>query len=364
MDAKKIIKIISVNFAVLFVLLIILEVVLRLAGWNTIVEMEQKAPGWKNRYKQYCPRILSQKLEIQNSFYTDSEGFFKANPEYYARLKNEDPYKVSVNRDGFRGNSFEYVKTSKPKILLIGDSFTWGASAEPFSNSFADLLGAAGYHVYNAGMPGTDSQQYAMIAEKYTASLKPDVVAVCVYMGNDVSTRPLLIKPNKNLHYNTNYGFLMGYDDNGHFFKDAQEAFQYLKKRKCGYVSGPIDYFMYKTVIGRVIVNALFRKQNITQYDGTKKSVRNSLLRIQNVCDKNGAKCIIFLIPFVKQDVQKHKSIQNNLYLFEGLSVYYPENVGKDDYCKPPNNHFNNSGHKKYADFMISVLKRNGLNRK
>jgi len=354
---KKIIKIILINLVVLIVFLMILEVVLRLAGMETIIKMEQKTPEWKNRYQSLCLKISSQKLECVNSFYTDHEGFFKANADYFANSKNKR--NIWINRDGFRGNPFESVKTSRPKILLIGDSFVWGASADPFTNSFADLLGSAGYHVYNAGIPGTDPQQYAMIAEKYTARLKPDIVAVCVYLGNDVRKSPLLMAPNQNLHYDTNYGFLLGYDDSGRFFKDAGEAFSYLKKRKCGDVSGPVDYFIYKTVIGKGIKSAVTRENRGPNFDGTKKWVRDSLQRIQDTCDKNGTKCIFFIIPFLNQDFQKNKSIQKNLHLFAGFSHYYPENLGKSDYCKPPNNHLNNPGHKKYADFMIRVLKQN-----
>jgi hypothetical protein len=360
---KKIIKIVLVNIAILIILLVVLELVLRVTGMDTIVDMEKNAPGWA-RYKRACEKISKQKLEAYNQFYTDREGLFKANPEYFADSRNKDEHDVPINRDGFRGNPFEYVKTSRPKILLIGDSFTWGATAKPITNSFADLLQEAGYYVYNAGIPGTDPLQYAMIAEKYTARLKPDIVAVCVYIGNDISINPALMEPNKNLHYVTNFGFLKGYDDDGHFFKNAQEAFEYMKKRKCGYVTGPGDYFIYKTVIGRKILGALTRENKSPKFDGTKKWVRDSLQRIQNACEKNGTKCIIFLIPFVNQDIQKNKSIQKNIHLFEGFSFYYPNDMGKSDYCKSPNSHFNNLGHRKYADFMISVLKQNGFDNK
>lgn len=356
---KKMIKVLSINLTVLLGLLMILEIVLRLAGIQTMVAKERKSQEWKNRYQYVCEKISKQSLEVNDNFYTDADGIFKARAGYSELSENEDD-EILINNDGFRGKPFEYVKTRRPKILLIGDSFTWGASAKPIRNSYADLLEEAGYYVYNAGIPGTDPQQYAMIADKYTIKLKPDIVVVCVNMGNDVGIRPLFIKPNKNLHYATNYGFLLGYDDRGRFFKDAQAAVDYLKKSKCGYSSGPVDYFVYQTVIGKIVANAVTRQNRNPKYDGTKKWVKDALLGIKHTCDQNGAKYIVFIIPSVKQDVQPNKSVQKNLYLFDGLPYYYPVNMEKSDYCEPPNNHFNNRGHRKYADFMIGVLKKNG----
>jgi len=353
---KRIGLILMGNLAVLAVLLVILEGVLRLAGMDTIVGLEQKAPAWKTRYQDICRKIATQKLEVYDSFYTDQEGLFKANPEYFGRTDK----KILVNRDGFRGRPFEPTDMSRTKILLIGDSFTWGSNAQPISNSYADLLEAAGYHVYNGGIPGTDPQQYAMIAEKYTSLLRPDIVAACVYLGNDVSARPLLIKPNKNLHYVTNFGYLLGYDDSGHFFKDAREAFQYLKKRKCGNCANLWDRLIFKTVIGKGI-NSLINKSRSTGSDGTKKWVTEAMKRIQDTCHKNDAKFIIFLIPSVNQDIRKNSSIKNNLHLFKDFQYYYPEIFEKSDYREPPDNHFNNQGHKKYADFIMGVLKGNGF---
>jgi len=356
---KKTIKIIVINMAVLSVLSIILEIGLRLVGMETLHGLEKKKPNWEQRYLPTCKKILKTPVVFYNQFYTDSEGFFKANPQTFAKLNTQASGGVSINTDGFRGNEFKYLETSKPKILLIGDSFTWGAAARPITNSYADLLQKAGYYVYNGGIPGTDLQQYAMVAEKYTPLLKPDVVAVCVYMGNDVSTRPLLLKPGKNLHYDTSVGFLLGYDDNGNFFKNAREAFLYLKKRKCGYCGNLWDFFLFKTVIGKGIYRLLHQGPGLP-YDPTRKWIKTALKKIQDTCTANDSRMIIFLVPFKNQDTAKAKSIERNLPLFEGFCYYYPKNLEKSDYQLPPDKHFNNKGHRKFADFIIGILKQKG----
>jgi len=345
--------------AVLSVLLIILEIGLRLVGMETLHGLEKKKPNWEQRYLPICKKILKTPVVFYNRFYTDSEGIFKANPQTFAKLNTQTSREISINTDGFRGNEFKYLDTPRPKILLIGDSFTWGAAAHPITNSYADLLQKAGYYVYNGGIPGTDLQQYTMVAEKYAPRLKPDIVAVCVYMGNDVSTRPQLVKPGKNLHYDTSIGFLLGYDDNGNFFKNAREAFLYLKKRKCGYCRSLWDYFLFKTVIGKGVY-ALFNKGPGLKYDKKRQWITAALGKIQEVCRKNDSEFIIFLVPFVNQETAKAKSIRENLYLFKGFQYYYPGNLEKSDYRLPPDKHFNNKGHRKFADFIIGILKQKG----
>ncbi len=325
---------------------------------NTIYEMERKNPGWEGKYKRFCGRLATQQLKFHQSFYTDGEGIFKANPEYYVNSKNKQPGNISINRDGFRGNPFEYVDTPRPKILLIGDSFTWGSTARPISNCFADLLQQAGYYIYNGGIPGTDPQQYALIAKKYTPLLKPDVVAVCLYLGNDVSNRPFLIQPNKNLHYVTDFGFLRGYDDNGNFFKDAQEASRYINNRKCGHCTDPWSYFFFKTVVGKGVYKILNLRRSV-KLDPSRQWVTKALMEIRETCRQNGSRMMLFIIPFVNRDTQKNRTIEKNSHLFKDFQYYYPPDFQKNDYQARPDKHFNNQGHRKFADFIIGVLKQN-----
>ncbi|MCU0285879.1 MAG: hypothetical protein MUF15_05725 [Acidobacteria bacterium] len=355
---KKVIKIISFNIALLVVLMVILEVILRLAGMNSIYQMERKAPGWESRYKHLCEKINREKVNFYNSFYTDNEGIFKANPDFFAnsQRKNKD---ICINSEGFRSTPFQYVQTSRPKILLIGDSFTWGGTAQPITNSFADLLHKAGYYVYNGGIPGTDPQQYALVAKKYTPILKPDVVAVCLYLGNDVGSRPLLIKPNKNIHYVTDFGYLLGYDDNGNFFKDAPGAFQYFKNRKCGCCKDPWNYFLFKTIVGKAVYKILHLRRH-TKFDSSRQWVTTALTDIQETCRLNGSRFMIFIIPFVNRANQPNKTIEKTRHLYKDFPYYYPGDFPKSHYQSPPDKHFNNQGHREFADFIITVLKQNG----
>lgn len=352
---KRVLKLVVGNAAVLAAMLLVLELALRGAGVDTAVEVERRDPAWEQRYQVISEKLRNGTLEFQDSFRTDGEGLFKANPDYFERSGEG----IIVNRDGFRGRPFDFTNSPCTRILLIGDSFVWGANAEPLTNCFADRLETAGYRVYNAGIPGTDPEQYARIAEKYTPLLKPDVVAVCLYMGNDLSTRPQIMRPHKRLHYATNGGWLRGYDDYGRFFESERDVVEYLK-RKCGYCPGPWDYLRFKTAIGRLLAGAIARDTRMAP-DPARRWVRACLNRIRDVSVTHGATCLVFLIPCSSTDSRPHTRIENNLPLFEGFQYVYPDTIQPGDYRDPPDTHFNNEGHRKYAEFMLDVLAREGL---
>ena len=359
---KHSVKIVGINIVVIACLVVILELVLRFAGMKTIYQMEKQTPKWEKRYKKICPKLLKNGLKIFDDLYTGKDGIFRANPksEYFLQKKFQG---TRINSQGFRGNEFSFVDTPCTKILLIGDSFTWGASAVPLINSFADLIQNAGYHLYNAGIPGTDPIQYVKIAEKYTSQLKPHVVAVCLYLGNDLRRFPRPVQPSKNLHYRTSVGFLRGYDDNYNYFKDVNEAINYMKKRKCGYCDNVWDLFIYKTVIGRAIYGISHRSKK-NYREATSKTnrewVKESLQRIQQVCRKNDSEFLLFLIPVVKRNQRKGNTFKDSIHIFKDLQFYYPYHIQSNDYHPPPNAHFNNQCHRKFADFIIEILKKRG----
>jgi len=303
------IRIIAINLVVLALLLSGFEILFRLIGEQTINQMERANKGWKLKYESVCQQMRCRQLEVRNLFYTDGDGIFRANPAYALQAGAGDAFGIDINSDGFRGNAFKLAETPRTKVLLIGDSFTWGAGANPITASFADCLQDAGYYIYNAGIPGTDPAQYARVARKYIPLLKPNVVVVCLYMGNDLRLYPHPVQPHRNLFYMTNFGMIRGYDDNGKYFENAQEAFEYLRKKKCGQCSGVWDYFLYKTVAGKAIYGVLNRKQYY-EVDRKRLWVRRSLEEIQRASRTGGADFLVFLIPVKNRNEHQRNTIE------------------------------------------------------
>jgi len=99
-----------------------------------------------------------------------------------------------LNRNGFRDNDDfivkEYDQTSW-RILLLGDSFVYGAAAYEKGKSFAELIEKDMNKlnetiIWNTGIPGTGQRQEYFSLTKYFSMLKPQLVIVGFY-ENDFS---------------------------------------------------------------------------------------------------------------------------------------------------------------------------------
>ena len=275
--------------------------------------------------------------------------------------------KAPINSDGFRSIPFEkYADDStKTSVLLLGDSFTYGLSAENLTSGFAEELAAKGYIVYNTGIPGADPAQYLAIVKRYVPILKPDIVCVNFFMGNDLVFFKREPQPYQPLYYASNAGNLYTCP-NGVYLPDAQTAYDYIVSE----VSIPkgaslINCLSAKTVIStRLWLIAAnygwvernhkkFEKYNPphTNYDWVSE---HFLLEIEKICQQNNAQYSLIAIPEI---TEWHLKIPDD---YEGFltkqSIHVPDNLRQTDY--DDSHHFNDSGHKKYANFLDRVFKQ------
>ncbi len=351
--------------------LIVIELLLRFAG---------KAPGYISRYHVGYKHV--EQLEVDRFFYTDDEGVFKADP------KHPWPQECSINSDGFRSIEFKHYETEKTKILFLGDSYTWGGEAQPLTNSFVDIVTRNDFLTFNTGIPCGHPNQYAYLAEKYVPTLKPDIVATMFFRGNDIlEAQPML--PNKNLFHITNAGWLYAFDHKGNYMSPQQTYDYYLPKTNLAFIEETEGLFhrvmrsvFLKSVVGSYcwagLSAAKEKTRNIYRYVRTVKSVakdhhtiqdprrkkalsnvRECFSRIKRVSEQHGARCMFFLIPPHPELRDKNNSIEYNKYNFRGFSFYHPspDSFTDQDYVDPPDGHFNNSGHKKYAEFIITTVR-------
>lgn len=345
----------GINMLVLIGCLLVLEIALRALGQRPIYHAgSREGLQWKSA----CARARNAKeIVVSPDFFTDERGVFRASalgPE--ARKSGRKG--ISINSSGFRGREFVFAKTDHAKVFFLGDSFTWGGVAIPIEECFVDRVERAGYWTYNGGMPGTDPQQYALLAEIHVPRLKPDVVAVCLYLGNDLKNYSLPLLPRRNLHYATSIGFLRGYDDRGRYFADGRQAVDYFRKQKCGCTENVLEDFLYKTVAGKAVYG-LFHLRSRIRPDPQRKWVVECLKRIERVCRDNGSRLLLFLIP--NKNPKRNQRTLRLVRAFPGLSFHYPPGFGPGDYRPDPDNHFNNEGHGKFAAFLLDVLKAEGI---
>jgi hypothetical protein len=349
-------------------LLLTISLAFSLGVGEVVLRVNGHSPGFVPKYvnKNFRP---VEKLIISEDYYTDHEGVFKASPA------GDWLPDVSINSDGYRSIEFVNPEDGKTSILLLGDSFAWGANADPITNCFADIVSREGYRLFNTGIAGTDPKQYAYLAEKFIPQLKPDIVVVALYIDNDIHPyRPML--PNKNLIHVTNVGWLQAFDHNGRhmaphvayqkYLGAGNAAAIYLNDNSKTFTSY-VKRLLLKSAVGTnlLVMQAKLRfsperftehEANLPSRQSIQSEAREYLLRIKRVAEAGGAKFLLFVIPVHPELKSSWNSIEGNLSVFDGLKPFSTDTLQISDYMKLPNAHFNNSGHKKYARFMLQTI--------
>ena len=268
-------------------------------------------------------------------------------------------YMHPLNKNGFRSIPFEDHKTNKTKVLLLGDSFTWGWNAENITNSFADHLTSMGYAVYNSGISATDPAQYQAVAEKYIEVIKPDVVIVNFYMVNDVMYHLRTPKEHQIYSWETNAGVFYSYPA-GVYITDVDSAYDFV----LGYNSIPntgfksINRLMASTVITTRIWNALAQLGlGYFLFEDERKlpTPENPIVdhhtdAISAVCKANDATLLISVIPD-NQDLND----EAYLSLFGEIKPVRISGLNESHF-NPKDRHFNDVGHEKYAGFLATKI--------
>lgn len=327
---------ISSNFFLIGILLLLLELFLRGGGYQ---------PG--DKYIAYNNFQEVDSLIIFDKFIADSNGITKANPDF-----NWEP-PIKINKDGFRTNEIEYVKAAprEKRILLIGDSFTWGHTAEPITNCYADLLNDMGYAVYNTGIPTVGPNQYAEIAELFIQDIRPNTVAVFFCFANDLFPEKNELIPFQPAYYHTNAGIISSQYD-GILFKNPIEAYNYyveyskknspIKKN----IAPPLNWLIKRSVVCSRIYNWYRRINWDNQPNVNGRAYLEYLNDIKTLCYKNQCEFRLFVIPDYGKPIDPA--------FFEGFDPLIPQNLIDEDYASDA--HFYNKGHLKFFEFILDNL--------
>ena len=265
-----------------------------------------------------------------------------------------------INSDGFRSLELVDYGNTKKKILLLGDSFTYGNSAMPLHNSFADLILADGYVTYNLGIPGTNIINYYANAKKFISKVNPDYVFTFFFPVNDNIYFPW---DSSNYHYQPGFiveqGWLPSIVDSV-YYQDKDEWKAALNS--CFSKKLPL-FFLRELAIYHVVVNKLFRKKISSCFPDVNQinegMTNYYLKKIDQLCTINGTKHFIVVIPPLNMDMIQYE-LDTKYNIFKDLNVYYPRDFGQGDFMTSMGDpHFNNGGHKKMKDFVLKIIENN-----
>ena len=281
-----------------------------------------------------------------------------------------------INSNGFRSIAFRPLKEKRLKIMLLGDSYTWGQAARNLANSFSDRLLADGYLVYNFGIPGADPAQYLKIAQTYMPIIKPDIVIVNLYAGNDITYFKRTPEAFQPIFYFTNAGCVLNQPLHT-YLKSPEKALAFSLKMTKIPQRTLFDKCCSVSSIGTVLWKFCAKMEWINPYplafeDYCKEAIPKKLnkpsliwecAQIKALSKKNNAACFVSFIPEVKPIFGISKPTDYK-FLQTELQLVFDSTLTILDYDNPHqsnNRHFNESGHEKYYRFLKNEIKKLNL---
>ena len=229
-------------------------------------------------------------------------------------------------------------------------------------NGFCEQLLAKGEIVFNTGITGADPAQYLAITKKYTPLLKPDVVVVNLFLGNDVYYYKREPEKRLPLFYSTNAGNMLSFF-NGYYFYSADSAYDFaLSQLEIPRSYNKLNKFCALTAIGTLywrITNKYFPR--LTEDAGPRfptltpmlePSCNKEIAEIKEICEANNAQLIVAIIPAYENGRLTKVNDYKNLLV--GMK-YFECPFETTDYSGA-GGHLNDEGHRKYADLLQSII--------
>ena len=318
-------------------------------------------------------------LQIMERSFADENGILKANPAFWNTPWWEKKG-YHINEDGFRSKTFvpdTFTNNKVTSILFLGDSHTWGGSAEPITRSFVDLIDSMGYVTYNTGIHNSDPAQFWTVSKKYIPALQPDLCILLHYSLNPdlmFKRNPVPYVP---MYWSTNAGILDAWKANlipeagQEHFATAEEAYHFFlnKYTLYGDNAGFWEKLCRQTVITTWIYKRITDWQDpiaiSLQSDQEKRSPITDYFidKIDSLCQHHGVKFKVFLLldpeKTIDWDVAKFREEHPDIFVNYDLLI--PEKISSSDFA-PREYHLNNQGHKKLDDFIIGHIQREGYN--
>lgn len=132
-------------------------------------------------------------------FYTDAHGIIEPDPDLVWRLEKKGDGPLKTNELGFRDGP--YKADANIKILLLGDSVSWGDGVRETGRLYHSLLeyalgkrfGESAVEIINASVPGYSTFQQAEYLRLHGLALKPRLI-VLQFCLNDVYERFITVE--------------------------------------------------------------------------------------------------------------------------------------------------------------------------
>lgn len=145
---------------------------------------------------ELCVRIVNPQHETTSSpglYQPDPPGRYRLSPGFEGEVRRPGSFRTSVviNSSGMRGPEVPAKQPGNFRLLALGDSFTFGYGVEvnePFVSLLAEDFQTEIplFESLNGGVGGYGLPDNLLWLERYGLELKPDLVLLCIFVGNDI----------------------------------------------------------------------------------------------------------------------------------------------------------------------------------
>jgi len=276
-----------------------------------------------------------------------------------------------INSQGYQdGDEFvlsPQLEQSQYRIMLLGDSFTFGMSAE-YPLGFADLLSEymLSKHngiVWNFGIPGTATRQALVLAQEYVPIMQPDIV-VLGFFNNDFNENLYPIDLYESPLIESKYQLVYAYQLMSNLeLQHLTDANLYLRAHGQPASNTQLEILLRQTRLGSLLLNALPSLSRIanpdTRWNTSVQQTYDLLEQLQTYLASENILFIVLSIPSI-DDVQ---SPTQSYITFEQIGTDLGlhrldmlDRLSVDDYQPLPDGHWTNSGHAKASEILITCL--------
>jgi hypothetical protein len=346
------------------VMIVVLEVALSLAGFKA----EYHAPP------NFDPNAAVE-LKIDPVRICDAERGCHWNVELMPTCPADAPDRICrVNEYGM-SSEHEFTADSLPedsyRILVLGDSFTWGASAD-YGQGWVDILerelqAAEPVIVWNAAMPGTGTSQAMLTARNLLPIMQPDLVILGFHSGNDFAD---------NLYPYDRFINVIAADGssvpvqqysigaNGEPLRETNAVIQY---RANGYtvssVSGigaRVDALLRRTRLGTLLIGA-YRVATWDSYNIPPTQVL--LADLNQLVSESDSELHVVIIPEERDTLNPGQKYEATVTVLENANIPYVDTlpvlaIADFQNENPGNKHLNNAGHGKVGQVVVDYVQQ------
>ena len=351
-------QIVLISVPTLIILVVILEVALTLAGFDT-------------RYPNEIPESFAEEADW---WVCDDLGcHFETEARARACVNLGQERTCLLNSQGFHDTdefaANPVLADADMRILALGDSFTMGASAS-IGRSFVEILESElpNTVLWNASLLGSGTNQQAEWLEIFAPMLQPDVVLLG-FFTNDFEDN---VYPNDSYFWGTGLNgerlAIRQYrlDAVGNVTPITSERGLYYRLHSVEEPPNELVRLVGLTRLGSLVLDVAAAGQQIwIQQDGRRWQVqvdatRNYLQAIRDYTAEHDITLLVLMIP-ARQDLQNPSQLyQAALDLFEELDlvVLNPIHLLQNRSYSPPDVHWNNAGHELIGQQLVACFQQ------